>query len=305
MNIRYLKSRQISVKQWDEWVENSINRRLYASSLFLDIFSPDWDALVIDDGAAFMPLTRNRKFFIRYLFQPIFVQQLGLFYTDPGYIGSLPLFIEKLSKIYPYVDIALNEMNIDNTGDLNYTLMDNYLLTLDVPFQSAADSFNSNTRRNIKKAVNTGMDIRNNTLPSDVVEMFICNQGMLYPNIRKKNYMCLESLLERGIVDGFVEIKSAYNNKGHLIAAACFIKDFDRYVFYFSANTPEGRDCGAMFYIIERFIEKYSGSGMELDFNGSANSNIARFYSGFGAGKRCYPRLKINNLRYPFRIFKR
>ena len=305
MKIRHLKNQQVSVKQWDEWVENSINRRLYASSVFLDIFSPDWDALVIGDGAAFMPLTRNRKYFIRYLFQPIFLQQLGLFFNDPGYAVSLPVFIEKLSKIYPYVDIALNEMNIDNIGDLNYSLMDNYLLTLDVPYQTAIDRFNSNTRRNIKKAVKTGMDIHTNTLPSDVVEKFISNQGRLYTNIRKKNYMCLRSLLERGMADGFVEVKSAHNNKGQLIAAACFLKDFDRYVFYFSANTQEGRDSGAMFYIIDRFIEKYSESGMGLDFNGSMNSNTARFYSGFGANKKCYPRLKINNLWYPFRIFKR
>ncbi len=305
MKIRHLKNHQVSVKQWDEWVENSINRRLYASSVFLDIFSPDWDALVIDDGAAFMPLTRNRKYFIRYLFQPIFLQQLGLFFNDPGYAGSLPVFIGKLSEIYPYVDIALNEMNIDNSGDLKYTLMDNYLLTLDVPFQSAADRFNSNTRRNIKKALKAGMDIRTNALPSDVVETFISNQGKMYPNVRKKNYICLRSLLERGIADGFVEIISAHNNKGQLIAAACFIKDFDRYVFYFSANTREGREFGAMFYIIDHFIEKYSESGMELDFNGSMNSDIARFYSGFGAKKKCYPRLKINNLQYPFRIFKR
>ncbi len=303
-SIKYLTNDTINRTEWDDWVRSAGNRRIYASSLFLDIFCPRWEALVMGEGEAFMPLTRNRKFGISYLYQPIFVQQLGLFFRDAGCADHLPLFIEKLSASYSFTDIAMNEMNNDQCRTMQCKVMHNYLLRLDKPYESAAGKYNSNTRRNIIKSERLGTELRPCFRPDDVVRLFTGHQGKLYPNIRRKNYERLGSLLDRGLAEGFVEIKSACRHDGRVIAFACMLKDYDRYVFYFSANTAEGREHAAMFLLVDHFIRQYSGTGMLLDFNGSMNPNLARFYSGFGAEKTYYPRLRINNLRYPFRLFK-
>ncbi len=42
-----------------------------------------WDALVLDDYQAVMPLTWRSKFGIRYLYQPAFTQQTGIFSASP------------------------------------------------------------------------------------------------------------------------------------------------------------------------------------------------------------------------------
>ncbi len=304
LSINHLTNDTIKRSEWDEWVRNARNRRMYASSLFLDIFCPRWEALVIEDGKAFMPLTRNRKFSISYLYQPIFVQQLGLFFRDPGFAEYVPLFIEKLSTLYSFADIAMNEMNIDHCGSIQYTEMNNFLLPLDKPYESVAKQFNSNTRRNIIKSKRLGTILVPGFNAGDVVRLFSRHQGKLYPNIRRKNYKMLVSLLERGMEEGVVEIKSACTHDRTVIACVCILKDYDRYVFYFSANTPEGREHGAMFLLVDSFIRQFSGTGMILDFNGSMNPNIARFYSGFGAQKTSYPRLRINTLPYPFKLFR-
>ena len=303
-SIKYLTNDTINRTEWDEWVRSARNRRIYASSLFLDIFCPQWEVLVMGDGEAFMPLTRNRKFGISYLYQPIFVQQLGLFFRIDGCADHFPLFIEKLCNLYNFADLAMNEMNIDHCRTIQCAEMNNFLLRLDKPYESVAEKYNSNTRRNIIKSKRLGTELRPGFRASDVVRLFTGHQGKLYPNIRRKNYEMLVSLLERGLEEGFIEIKSACAHDGRVIAYVCMLKDYDRYVFYFSANTAEGREKGAMFLLIDNFIRQYSGTGMLFDFNGSMNPDLARFYSGFGAEKTYYPRLRINKLRYPFKLFK-
>jgi len=303
-SINYLTSDTINRTEWDEWVRSAKNRRIYASSMFLDIFCPRWEALVMGEGEAFMPLTRNRKFGISYLYQPIFVQQLGLFFRDDACMDYFPLFIEKLSASYSFADIAMNEMNSDHCITNQCAKMDNFLLRLDKPYESAAGKYSSNNRRNIIKSERLGTELRPGFRAADVVSLFTGYHGKLYPNIRRKNYEMLGSLLDRGLEEGLIEIKSACTHDGRVIAAVCMLKDYDRYVYYFSANTAEGREHGAMFLLIDSFIRQYSGTGLLLDFNGSMNPNMARFYSGFGAEKTYYPRLRINRLRYPFKLFK-
>jgi len=57
----------------------AVNGMVYGCSWYLDIVCPEWEALVQDDYEAIFPLTCNRKFGIRYLYQPFFTQQLGIF----------------------------------------------------------------------------------------------------------------------------------------------------------------------------------------------------------------------------------
>lgn len=303
-DIKYFTNDLIDRNEWDEWVRGAKNRRIYASSSFLDIFSPSWDALVIGNGDAFMPLTWSRKFGIRYMFQPIFVQQLGLFCKEDIFAGRLPDFINLFSGLFRYADIALNETNNGYAGTQNCAMMDNYLMRLDLPYEKLAMRYSSNSRRNIIKSQRLGTFVMPSYCSSEVVNLFAGYQGKKYPAIRSVNYMRLKRLLDLGIAGGFIEVRHACRSDGKIIASACFLKDYDRIVFYFSANTREGRLHGAMFRLIDSFIRKYSGTGLLLDFNGSVNPGIARFYEGFGAEPVQYPRLKINRLWYPARLFK-
>jgi hypothetical protein len=63
-------------------IARSFNGIVYAYSWYLDIVSPGWDALVKDDYKSVMPLTWRKKYGIKYLYQPFFTQQLGVFSSD-------------------------------------------------------------------------------------------------------------------------------------------------------------------------------------------------------------------------------
>lgn len=302
--IRYLSANSINRNDWDEGIKSSCNRRIYAMSFFLDIFSPRWEALILDEGRALMPVTRNRKFGISYVYQPIFVQQLGCFYRDDSDAGILPFFVDKLSENFRFIDISLNEMNNLDPSVFSVTGMDNYLLPMEGGYDSISGNYNANTRRNIMKAERLGAEHIRYHSPSSTIRMFAGNAGKLYPGIRKVNYERLLCLLERAATEGFADVRAVRAGNGDIIASACFLKDFERFVFYFSANTEEGRRQGAMFFLIDGFIREHAGTRMLLDFNGSVNPKMARFYKGFGAKRNTYQHLKINRLAFPLNYLK-
>lgn len=302
--IEHIPFERIDKDLWDQWIDASVNRRVCATSRFLDRFSPRWEALVMDQGRAVMPVTRGMKYGISYVFQPLFVQQLGLFYPDDSYAGHLPFFIEKLSSLYSFIDISLNEMNGYENPRFQVAGMNNYLLRLDRPWNTIAAGFSTNTRRNIIKAERLGITLQRGYPPQEVIRMFMMNNAKKYGSIKKLNYARLQSALEDGQDDGTVSVTAARAHTGEIIAASCFLKDFDRYVYFFSANTDEGRKQGAMFMLISSFLEEHSESDMLFDFNGSMDPGLARFYKGFGAARATYRRLKINKLMFPANYFK-
>ncbi len=302
--IRYLASGLIDREEWDSWVRGSANRRIYSSSLFLDIFSPGWEALVAGNGDVFMPLTRNRKWGITYLFQPIFVQQLGCFYRE-GISCNTKEFLDRAHGLFRFADISMNEMN--DPGECGYrsVKMTNYLLNLDRPYEQMVAGYDKNTLRNIQKAGRLRIELRPHNMAGDIVRLFAGSAGRNYPNIRRVNYIRLQNLLEKGLDEGFIEIRGAFSTRGRILAALCMLEDYDRYVFYFSANTEEGRKYGAMFMLLDSFLKQYAGKGRVFDFNGSVNPGTARFYMGFGARAVIYHRIRMNRLRFPANRLKR
>lgn len=303
MDIRHIPAGRINREEWDGWVTASANRRVYACSVFLDIFAPGWGALVMGSGDAIMPLTVNRKWGISYLFQPVFVQQLGILMKDAG-VDYTDQFLERVSSTYRFSDIALNEMNHPDAARYQCVNMTNYLLKLDLPYDQLVKGYDTNTLRNIRKADRLGVDLRPHEHVNEVVRLFELNGRKLYPNIRNINYSRLEAVLERGLSDGFIEMRGAFSPGGELIAALCMLADYDRYVFFFSANTAEGRNTGAMFLLVDSFIQQYAGSGRTFDFNGSVNPGLARFYKGFGSKAAMYSRIRISRLPFPVSLLK-
>lgn len=89
-----------------------------------------------------------------------------------------------------------------------------------------------------------------------------------------------------------------YTEHNELCAAAFFLKNNNRLIFLFSGSDEVARGNGAMTFLIDTVIRSNSPGGRILDFEGSNNENLARFYKGFGAKKTTYTRLKMNRLNY-------
>ena len=170
--IKYLKHSGIDKSKWDETVSRSVNGIIYARSWYLDIVSPGWDALVEDDYTAVFPLTHNRKFGVRYLYQPFFTQQLGLFTRDHLTEKLVNEFLQSIPHKFRFAEIHLNSMNKVDPGCYSVEYRINLELDLIDTYENLRRNYDQNAKRNLKKAFDS----------SDVVADHHCPKLLMAKN---------------------------------------------------------------------------------------------------------------------------
>jgi hypothetical protein len=293
--IRYRRHKEIDKSRWDECIRNSVNRLPYAYSWFLDIVSPGWDALEMNDYETVFPLTHKKKFGIRYLYQPYFAQQLGVFSREHLTASLVDQFLHSIPGQFSFIHIHLNSMNKVGNGMVTMVPRMNHELDLIPSYDMISREYNQNTRRNIRKALDHEITIRRKTEPDEEILEF-------------RHYEMLRTLMNHCLKNTFSIIMGAYLPDETLCAGVFLLRDQDRFIYHFAATDQRARENGAMFLLIDNFIKEHSGQALILDFEGSSDPNVARFYKGFGTIESVFNEVVINrlpaSLRWWFKFVK-
>jgi hypothetical protein len=112
-SIKYLRQNQIDKKKWDECIKKSENGLIYAYSSYLDAMADNWDAIIVNDYEVVMPLPWRRKYFIKYLYQPPFIQQLGVFYRGTLPENTYSNICHFIKKRFGYSSFFINYANAE------------------------------------------------------------------------------------------------------------------------------------------------------------------------------------------------
>lgn len=304
INIKYLSHKEIDKAKWDTCIEQSINSQMYAYSWYLDITAPGWEALILDDYRAVFPLTIKRKFFY-YLYQPFFTQQLGLFYTQSADADLVKEFIRAIPTKVRYIDIFLNEVTPDfQLKNARLIARKNYVLELSEPLLSLQKTFSEHTRRNIRKAEREQQLIRPCDI-ADIVSQYKRNKGEETKELHPHDYEVLEHLLFEMEKRNLLIPLAACDEYNKILSSCAFVKVNNRIYYVLGSVNAEGKEKRSMYLIFQHVLKKYAEQNILLDFEGSEKPGIARFFKGFGAVKRSYKELKINNLPFFVRWIKR
>lgn len=299
--IHYIKHAQIDSEKWNQCIDGALNCRIYAFDWHLDRTAIEWDALVYGDYEYVMPLPFRKKLGIKYLYQPLYSQQLGVF--PPPSTSILKAFISEVQNKFKYSDVQLNAQNMPGEiGKDTFIERQNYLLPLVNDFKTIISSYSKNTKRNIAKAQQHDLNIIEGIRLETYLEF---KKKNMPPGVDEQALDKLKSLIAFGEYKGFGKIYGIYTPKNELCAAVYFCRWKDRVIYFNAASSGEGKTLGAMYYLINRFIEDNAGKNLILDFEGSMLPGIARFYGGFGAKPETYFQLKYNRLPLPLRWLKR
>jgi hypothetical protein len=289
-NIQYIKHKNIDFRKWDYTVLNSKLPLVFAQSFYLNSTSPNWDALIINDYESIFALTYKSKFGIRYLPQPPFTSQLGVY-------GKTEIEIEKLFYNYVFNNFKLIDLewNAANSISNEYFKTKN---TFVIDF-SETYQFNQNSRRNIQKA---------NELKLKVVqisddEIIPLTIKYLYPFL--KNQLSLSAkyiLIFQQLLKNANELKQlisfkVIDEKGDCKALAHFI--YNHYHAFFLKGTIINKieHTGSMHLLLKHAIDFFSDKVKLFDFGGGSNSeSLALFYKGLGGKKMNYGFLQVNLL---------
>ena len=294
--IQYLKHNQVDKQRWDDCIARSLNRRVYAFSWYLDIVCPGWDALVTCDYDAVFPLTWNRKWSVNYLYQPYFAQQLGIFSTHR--IGKVDVqkFLQAVPGKFSFAEIQLNGMNAFPVEGWDLKSRLNHELSLNPSYPELSSRYSQNTKRNLKKAKDAGVTVGKQPTMTELVNLFKTSFGEKEGKLKEGNYSTIHELLQYFHEHGTGHPVGAYSAANQLSAAAFFVNDHTRVYFLFAASSPQARENGAMFFLIDNFLVNNAGRPLTLDFEGGNDPHLGRFYKSFGATEVSYPFMGMNRL---------
>lgn len=299
--IVHLKGSEIEAGKWNSCIMEAENGRFYANDWHLDRVTDNWEALVYGDYEYVMPLPLREKWGIKYVFQPLYCQQLGIFPNPPKEIANR--FFELLRDKYLYVDTHLNAGNPDSELS-GFTVLPriNYLLNLGAEYETLAKSYSKNTKRNIAKAANNNLKM----VAGISLEDYLAFKSENLPEkIRKNDIASLKNIIAFGQYKGFGKIYGVYSEDNSLCAAVYFCRWKNRVIYLNAATSESGKERGAMYFLVDGFIRENAGLQVTLDFEGSMIEGVARFYAGFGATAETYSQLKLNRLPLGLKWIKR
>ena len=300
--LKYLEHSQVDYSKWNRCIMTASNSRIYAASWFLDRSAKVWDALVWGDYEFVMPLPFRRKFGIKYLYQPVFSQQLGIFPQPSGKIEIQ--FYKELLKRFRYCDIHLNSHNylpgIPDVKDLPPRL--NYLLPLKGDYEYISGNYSKNTKRNIARSGSYRLSYVSNINLHEYIEFNKKNLGNI---LSDKDINKLKSIIAYTQTYGMGEIPGVYNAENRLCATVFFCHYSNRVTYLNAGSDRNGKVLRSMFFLVDNYIRTNTGKNLVLDFEGSMLPGVARFFKGFGASPEYYYPLKFNKLPFPIRWLKR
>lgn len=295
--IRLLKHNEINKRRWDDCINKSFNGNVYALSWYLDIVHPNWNALIENDYERVMPLTNSKKFGLSYMFQPFFVQQLGVFSTSQLSQEDVDNFINAIPQQYLLTQYRLNSYNkVDYNSDI-IAKHRNVELDLIYDYQYLYNNYNNNTKRNLAKAEAAGLSINNNINPEIIISLFRNNRGKDVKHWKDKEYNRFLELINTAISQECCFTIGINDLDNNTIAGAVFMHSHDRIIFLFSGSDEAHKDKHALTMLLDNVIREFSETQYTLDFEGSDNDGLARFYKGFGGAEVFYPEVKYNNLK--------
>ena len=303
--IRYLTHNQIDKHRWDDCIAQSPNGLVYVWSWYLDVVHPDWEALVEDDYEAVMPLTGDKKLGLNHLFQPFFTQKFGVFGKNEVSEEKIKEFLKAIPDKFKIAEFRINipptTYQIENHRNIELVLNQDYSVI--------SANYHSNTKRNLAKAKKEGLKVVENAEPSVIIKLFRKNRGRDIKHWGDKEYNRLLSLVEVAKNHNQCFVLGAQNADNQIIAGAFFMISHNKIVFLFSGADETNKENHGLTCLLDYVIEKYSSSDYILDFEGSDNEGLARFYKGFGGSTNYYYELKFNKLNklfnFALKILKR
>ena len=298
--ILYLQSHEINRSLWDNCINNACNRLVYAQSVYLDHMADNWDALVLDNYEAVMPLPWRRKSGFYYLYQPFLTAQLGLFSASVNK-ELLKKFLSAIPKKFSLWEFPLNHDNRFAIEGFELYERKNYILNLSPEYDLIIKNFRENTRRNIKRCLQYGCYGKNDIDIEDVISL----AGYQNSPIRTSDIKNFKNLYKHFQEKDQAICYGVFSSRHELIASAAFVFSYNRAYYILVGNHPNGRTLGASHLLIDHFIKEHSGNELFLDFEGSDIRNLAFFYSSFGAKEENYMAIRLNRLPWYVRVFKR
>lgn len=293
--IRLVKRKEIDEVLWNECILQSSHSLPYALSWYLDSVAENWDALVLENYRAVMPLVWLRKLGVRVLYQPYYCQQLGVF-GKPVSAQVMALFLKEASSRFPYIHINLHAQTALETESLKLKKRKNLLLDLNRDYTTIRKGYSQNHRRNITKAEKTGLRFSTSESLRNFQSFYLENVRHTGEKFEPQHKKIFLRLTEEILAHRYGQIYAMLlDNK--LVAASLVLFHPHRFINVINTSNTAGKETGASHGLFDKIIQIHANTPAVFDFEGSSIPAIARFYQGFGPVEETFYLYQTNLLK--------
>lgn len=279
--IRYLASNEVDPQKWDQCLARSSNGLIYGSRIYLDMMADHWNAVVIDDYQAVMPLPWRKRWLLRRYYHVPFLPQTGIYgNADASLFRQITKTVFK--KIH-YGEIFLNAGNQAYAKYLSASPLVNLVLDLGAPYEEICTQYHRSIEKHFRKASKYKLNYVAGNNVKKIVKLFRDRNGSKITSLKKTDYERFTSLCLHLIHVGKAMIRKVTDANEKLLASALLLKDERRIYNLMNVVLPDGGAKSANYFLIDQLVREFAGSGLILDFEGSQ-----KFYKTFGAVNEPY-----------------
>ena len=287
--INYIKRSEIDDDKYNLCIDKSFQSKIFAFSWYLDIVVDEWDALVIRDYEAVMPIPWRKKYGIKYVYPPFWILELGIFSLTKNEI--VDDFLKQLFSKYKFVELRMNSFN--KILNRKYIQKNQFqTISLGNEYKNLFKNYRKDRKKDLNKAKRFNLIEKWNDNPENLIHLFRKNVGKRTHNILEKDYQKLYAIIDSCVNKSFGEVLSIYDESEKLVASGFFLKHNKEITILISSTDFENRNNGANTFLIERAICKYQKKYNCFNFGGSSMKSIANYFLSFGAENQQYDSIK-------------
>jgi len=282
--VRILKRNLIDDTKWNLTIQQAANSLPYAYTWYLDALCTKWIGFVVGDYEFVMPMAVGRKWGLMYVYQPLFCQQLGVFYRERSEV-IIDLMLQTMLKKFVYVNYNINSDNTTKTPLRGLSKKKNLTIKLSSKHPEIQKKYSDNTVRNIKKGQKAGLIFEEGDKKSSesFVDFYVANTAVKDANFKSRHIELLRRLVNQFIIHDCGKLYQAKTVEGEICAGIIVVETQNRIIHLLPSADEHARQNGAMQFLLDAVLSHYAGSDKVYDFEGSSVDSIARFYESFGA----------------------
>ena len=281
--IKRVSRKKLDVDKYTECLNKSVNYRIYAEIFYLDaLVGNNWDCYVYGDYEAIMPLPYTKKLGIKFITQPIYCQQLGVFHQDDFSKEIFQLFEKKLHRnlVRAYVFNEENTNMFKPKGELKINQILDISQSFEIIFEQTLKDRKKDFRRN---------NIVDFTVIQETdIKKFIQIQKSNHSFTKKLEMMYFQNFLTNKSILNHLMQFSLKTNEEEILCSTLLLRAKNRIILLSSARNKNIETKGSFAFLIFKIIENFANEQYIFDFEGSNIKGIQEFNNSFNAEMRHY-----------------
>ncbi len=300
--ITRVSRKELDIEKYNTCITNALQTNVFGYSWYLDEVCTNWDVLVLNDYEAVMPIPWRKKYFLKYVYIPLWLIELGIYSPE---VEDENEFLIELFDDFKFIETKTNTHNSFSMFHNSQKDYQRQVLYLKEAYKTLFYGYRKDRKKDLKRAAKNDLTERWNDKPEKLITLFKTNVGKRVRKIKEEDYDVLLRLMNVCIEKRKGEILSVYNGNNEIVASGFFLKHAKKATILVSSTDFKNRKNGANTFLINSAIYKYQPNFEVFDFGGSVMKSIATYFLSFGATTEKYIYLKHNNLPKLLRFFKK